>query len=149
MKSTSNIMSACLELTLQRMRFTKKCVSDIKQQINSLADQGKYKFQIYRKMNPSLEPSPFLNLPHPLSDTIMKFRLGSHKLPIETGRWKGLDRNDRICPECKVLGDEEHFLYDCQQIRRDDLQLPGSFADLWQHANVFKLFSRLVDIDVV
>ena len=59
------------------------------------------------------------------------------------------DRNDRVCPECKVLGDEEHFLYDCQQIRRDDLQLPGSFADLWQHANVFKLFSRLVDIDVV
>ena len=64
----------------------KECVSDIKQQINSLADQGKYKFQIYRRMNPSLEPSPFLNLPHPLSDTIMKFRLGSHKLPIETGR---------------------------------------------------------------
>ena len=100
-------------------------------------------------MNPKLEPLPFINLPHPLSDTIMKFRLGSHKLPIETGRWKGLDRNDRICPECKVLGDEEHFLYDCQQIRRDDLQLPGSSADLWQHANVFKLFSRLVDIDVV
>ena len=125
------------------------CVSDIKQQINSLADQGKYKFQMYRRMNPSLEPSPFLNLPHPLSDTIIKFRLGSHKLPIETGRWKGLDRCDRVCPECKVLGDEEHFLYTCPQIRRDDLQLPGSFSDLWKDADVFKLFSRLVDIDVV
>ena len=124
-------------------------VSRIKQQINSLADQGNYKFQIYRRMNPSLEPSPFLNLPHPLSDTIIKFRLGSHKLPIETGRWRGLDRSDRVCPECQVLGDEQHFLYVCPQIRRDDLQLPGELVDLWKHANVFRLFTRLKDIDVL
>ena len=124
-------------------------ISDIKQKINSLADQGNYKFEVYRKMNPSLEPSPFLNLPHPLSDTIIKFRLGSHKLPIETGRWKGLDRGDRVCPECRVLGDEEHFLFVCPQIRRDDLQLPVELSDLWKNADVFKLFERLMDIDVL
>ena len=124
-------------------------VSDIKQQINSLADQGNYKFEIYRRMNPTLEPSPLLNLPHPLSDTIIKFRLGSHKLPIETGRWRGLERGDRVCAECQVLGDEEHFLYVCPQIQRNDLQLPGELADLWKHADVFKLFARLKDIDVL
>ena len=126
-----------------------KFMADIKQQINSLADEGNYKFQIYRRMNPSLQPSPFLNLPHPLSDTIIKFRLGSHKLPIETGRWKGLERRERVCPDCQVLGDEEHFIYTCPQIRRDDLRLPGEFADLWNHADVFKLFARLKDIDVL
>ena len=46
-------------------------VSRIKQQINSLADQGNYKFQIYRRMNPSLEPSPFVNVRHGVSVSIM------------------------------------------------------------------------------
>ena len=124
-------------------------VSEIRRQINSLADQGNYKFEIYRKMNPSLERSHFLDLPHPLSDTIIKFRLGSHKLSIETGRWKGLDRSDRICPQCNVLGDEEHYLYSCVQVRRDDLQLPLEMKDLWKNAGVFTLFSRLKDIDVL
>ena len=54
-----------------------------------------YKYQIYWKMNTSLNPSPFFNLQHPLTDTIIKFRLGSHKLPIETGCWKGLKSLDR------------------------------------------------------
>ena len=124
-------------------------MSEIRGQVNSLADQGNYKFEIYRRMNPSLERSHFLDLPHPLSDTIIKFRLGSHKLPIETGRWKGLDRSDRICPQCNVLGDEEHYLYSCVQVRRDDLQLPLEMKDLWKHAGVFTLFSRLKDIDVL
>ena len=43
--------------------------SDLKDQFNKLADEGLYKYQIYRKMNPSLNPSPFLNLPHPPTDT--------------------------------------------------------------------------------
>ena len=124
-------------------------MSQVKQQINSLADQGNYKFMIYRRMNPSLERSPFLHLPHPLSESIIKFRLGSHKLPIETGRWKGLERSDRVCPECMVLGDEEHFLFSCVQVRRDDLHLPLEFENLWKHAGVFELFSRLKDVDVL
>ena len=124
-------------------------VSDLKDQVNKLADEGLYKYQIYRKMNPSLDPSPFLNLPHPHTETIIKFRLGSHKLPIKTGRWKGLDRCDRVCPECQVLGDEEHYLFNCSLVRRDDLLLPEEFGNLWKNANVFKLFARLVDVDLL
>ena len=124
-------------------------ISYIKQQIKLLADEGSYKYQIYLQMNPKLEPSPFINLPHPLSDSIIRFRLGSHKLPIETGRWKGLSRMDRVCSECKVLGDERHFLYSCSRIRRDDLQLPTELADLWKNPDVFKLFSRLSDDDLM
>ena len=119
--------------------------SDLKDRVNKLADEGLYKYQIYRKMNPSLNPSPFINLLH----HIIKFRLGSHKLPIETGRWKGLDRCDRVCPECQVLGDEEHYLFYCFLVRRDDLLLPEVFGNLWKNANVFKLFSRLVDVDLL
>ena len=47
--------------------------SDIKDQVNKLADEGLYKYQIYRKMNPSLDPLPFLNLTYPLTESIIKF----------------------------------------------------------------------------
>ena len=124
-------------------------VTKMKQQIDSYAAQGNYKYQIYKRMNPSLECSPFLNLQHPLSEKVIKFRLGSHKLPIETGRWKGLERKDRLCNECKVLGDEDHFVFDCTEIRRDDLVLPGNLSEIWQHPNVFTLTTRLMDLDLL
>ena len=60
-------------------------ISGIKQLIRLLADEGIYEFKMYLQMNPKLEPSLFINLPHPLSDTSIKFRLRSHKLSIETG----------------------------------------------------------------
>ena len=127
----------------------KEYLTDIKQQVNTLADQGNYKYQIYRQFNPTLEPSPFLNLAHPHSDTAIKFRLGSHKLPIETGRWMGLERKDRLCTECNILGDESHYLFYCSRIKRDDFMFSGRFDDLWKDPNVFQLFSRLKDIDVL
>ena len=45
----------------------------------------------------------------------MKFRCSSHKLPIETGRRFGIDREERICKDCdmNVLGDEYHFIVEC------------------------------------
>ena len=124
-------------------------MNDIKQQINSLAQNGHYKFQIYKRFNPTLEPSPFINLPHPLADKAIKFRLGSHKLPIETGRWKGIGRADRVCTECNVLGDEEHFLFRCTTIRRDDLMLPENLFDIWSHPNVFQLVARLMNSELL
>ena len=84
------------------------------------------------------------------SSQIIKFRLGSHKLPVETGRWYGIrNRNDRVCSECGVLGDEVHYLYNCAQIKRDDVVLPQNLDELWQNPNVFKLFSRLKEIGVL
>ena len=124
-------------------------VAEMKRQVILLAENGGYRFQTYLKFNPSLVRSPFIDLPHPLSLCLIKFRLGSHKLPIETGRWRGVIRDDRICDECGVLGDEFHFLYNCTQIKRDDLVLPRNIEQLWQHPNVFTLFSRLMEIDVL
>lgn len=43
---------------------------------------------------------------------ITKLRLTSHDLPIETGRYTNIPRNNRICPLCpmKSIGDELHIL---------------------------------------
>ena len=54
-----------------------------------------YKYYIYLKINPTLAPSPFLNVQNKLVTQITKFRLGSHKFPIETDRWRRMPRDQR------------------------------------------------------
>ena len=60
---------------------------EVKAKIMAFADNGQYKYKIYRDVNPSLQRSPFIDNLHGLSGDIMRFRLGSHVLQIETGRW--------------------------------------------------------------
>ena len=44
-----------------------------------------------------------------------KFRTTNHHLPIETGRWQSIERNNRKCLYCNKndLGDEYHYLFVC------------------------------------
>ena len=52
-----------------------------------------------------------------LSDRIMiaKFRCSNIKFPIETGRWNGVPKDERICNLCgNGIGDEVHYLFICQ-----------------------------------
>ena len=44
--------------------------------------------------------------------TLTRFRISAHKLAIETGRYKGIPRHDRICTRCtdNTVEDERHFL---------------------------------------
>ena len=100
-------------------RLTTKytCVDDIvneyrnntKRKIYDLAKEGHHKYEIYVDLNPDLKPSPFLDVVHPTACDVIKFRLGSHYFPIETGRWKGLKREERLCSACGELGDEMHI----------------------------------------
>ena len=54
-----------------------------------------YRYYIYNKINPDLLPSPFLSCVNNY-DVITRFRLGSHKLPIETGRWSRTPRMESM-----------------------------------------------------
>ncbi len=46
---------------------------------------------------------------------IMRFRLGSHMLPVETGRFDNTPRLERVCTFCDsgAVGDEQHLLMEC------------------------------------
>ena len=108
------------------------------------ATDVKYRFYIYNKINPGLTPSPFLNTMN-YGDLITRFRLGSHRLPIETGRWSGLQRCQRLCPKCNVLGDEYHFLFDCTETYKDPTHyFSGELHDVWSNENFFLRFKELV-----
>ena len=46
---------------------------------------------------------------------LAKFRMSAHQLKIETGRYQGLEENDRICLLCKSgeVESEIRFLMEC------------------------------------
>ena len=47
---------------------------------------------------------------------ISKIRLSSTKFPIELGVYEKLARDERVCTfECEKLGDEIHYLFNCNQ----------------------------------
>ena len=60
----------------------------------------------------------------------VRLRLGSHYMPIETGRWRRIPRHDRKCTPCYTLGDERHCIYDCPEIERNDIEDIPDLKDL-------------------
>ena len=53
--------------------------------------------------------------PIKLRKYLIKFRTRNHKLPIETGRWRGISRENRKCHLCNSdIGDEFHYLLVCR-----------------------------------
>ena len=104
----------------------------VKDRIRDHVAKGKPKFARYLSYNPNLEPSPFLKCMHPLTTDIIRFRVGSHSLPIETGRWTQKKREDRICDICGVVGDELHYIHDCNRIPRNNLNLHREVSEIWK-----------------
>ena len=56
-----------------------------------------------------------LHLPHALQISPGQLRVSSHRLRIESGRTKGIPREDHICTLCDLweIKSEEHFTTRC------------------------------------
>ena len=78
--------------------------------------------------------------------SFLKFRTANHKLPIEVGRWTNTDISDRKFPKCDAndLGDEFHYLLQCQYFKRDRIQFLDKFY--YTRPNVLK-FTQLMNSD--
>ena len=103
-----------------------------------------YKYKMYPLNNPNFIPSPFVNDVRYICNVITKFRLGSHRLPNETGRWCRKPRHGRLCETCNVLGDESHFLFRCSEIDISGLNLPQNVTDFWHAEDMCILFTRII-----
>lgn len=57
----------------------------------------------------------FSILPPYFMHLLCRFRCGSHRLPVETGRWRNTPRNERLCTLCEShdIGDEFHYIFEC------------------------------------
>jgi hypothetical protein len=93
--------------TILQDQFTQKWRSEIEN-----STKGVY----YNIIKQSLTFEKYLLLPKQISIPILKFRACNHNLPIETGRWRQIPRENRKCPLCNspVVGDEFHYLFKCE-----------------------------------
>ena len=83
----------------------------------------KTKTVTYRNINPSFSVhSMYTSADKYIADyrrtEMTRFRVGSHRLKVETGRWSRLPREQRTC-SCVVGGvqDEEHVVFQCEYTR--------------------------------
>ena len=86
--------------------------------ISRIRNSARTKFITYQTlMNPRLEQHG-MYLTAEVREyqrlTVTKFRLSSHNLAVETGRWSRKPREARLCPLCRVVQDECHALAECQ-----------------------------------
>lgn len=70
-----------------------------------------YNYRMFKKS--LIIENYLLKLPLSLRIPLTKYRLSNHKLPIECGRYEQLERGERKCSSCNVLGDEYHYLFQC------------------------------------
>ena len=86
-----------------------------------------------------------IDLPDALKYIVCKFRSVDHKLPIETGRYTRIPRNERVCKMCNSgqLGDEFHFCLECPALK----ELRNTFlpANIYKRPNVIN-FGRILNI---
>jgi hypothetical protein len=52
---------------------------------------------------------------------LCKFRASNHKLPIVTGRFDKIKKEDRTCPLCSLneVGDESHYTFQCSYFDKE------------------------------
>ena len=70
----------------------------------------------YRIFKENIELEEYLKiLPKKSASILVKFRANNFKLPIETGRWQNIPREQRKCHICQTnqIGDEYHYIFEC------------------------------------
>ena len=75
-----------------------------------------------------------------LRSALRRYRLSSHKLKIERGRYHNIDRKNRICKYCnlKAIENEYHFLLVCPLYRNIRKQCFTSYYCSWPTINKFE-----------
>ena len=93
-------------------------LESIKQKISN--DQDSTRRRTYKQLNVRLEsPEVYHNqifIPEHHRIAFTRFRVGSHRFRIETGRWSRTPRERRLCP-CGEVQDEVHVVKNCDLLR--------------------------------
>ena len=73
-------------------------------------------------------------------NALIRFRCSSHNLMIEEGRFRKIERNNRLCKQCNmnVIEDEFHFLLVCPTFRQLRCQSLPNYYCHWPTKAKFK-----------
>lgn len=128
--------------------FARVEIEHIISNIRTIAEDNLSKQGQYKAVNPDLT-SPKMYRTATLTESdrkiLTRYRCGSHKLKIETGRWDKTPRAQRICPcqvECQTL---EHVLYRCA--RTEHLTRPDS--PIHQYSMTMNCAKQLRNIETI
>jgi hypothetical protein len=98
--------------------------NNISSLVRNFANETGTKAVTYRKMNPSLQTHQVYTTKEYVNErarlTFTKFRLSSHSLKVETGRWSRIAHEDRLCDCGEAVEDEYHVLFSCT--KTDDVR---------------------------
>ena len=85
--------------------------------VGKFRDQNSTKARTYREINPELITHKVYNTKEYINErerlSFTRFRLSSHHLKIETGRWARIEREERVCGCGNGVQDEQHVLFWC------------------------------------
>ena len=84
---------------------------------SEMMDMNNNRLNILLDMKDTFEMSSYLKVSKfPMHRIAMtKFRISAHRLPIETGRYEQIPREERNCPfGCQQVGDEQHYIFQCR-----------------------------------
>ena len=123
----------------------KRCLRDqfIQQWISDVNTKDIcYNYRLYK--NSFQQEQYLLRLPERLLYPLIRFRTLNHRLPIQTGRWNDVPRNERLCTKCNLgdIGDEFHYALVCpffNEFRKK--YIPCKF---WKYPNIVR-FKLLFD----
>ena len=135
--------------------FVADTLAEIKDGINNKPPTA-MKFRTYCSLNPTLEVHPLYTkkaatIPDYLRITFTRYRLSSHQLRIEVGRWSRTPRDQRICPCGTGIQDEFH-VFQCPMntdILNDSTKPYHSPKDIFHETSIddlkslHKMLSRL------
>ena len=102
-----------------RKVVTEKYRNKLKEKLSSYSDESN--LFLYSKLKSSIGLEKYLSELTSFENIFFfyKFCTSDHCLQIETGRYKNIPRQKRLCNICKVVEDECHFLLNCKLIIRN------------------------------
>ena len=93
----------------------------LRRRVSLCANRDSTRAMTYVEMNPGLSLHPVYVGESLLQDDLRivftRFRVSSHRLRIETGRWSRTPREERLCQCGNGVQSERHVLVDCQLVK--------------------------------
>ena len=96
----------------------------------------------YALIKDNVNEANYLNiLSCPASRTMLKFRTGNHKLPVEVGRWNNIELQERKCQLCQTsnIVDELHYLLECSFFQTERKSLIDQYY--YKRPNILNLMN--------
>ena len=131
----------------------KQCIDHftnmVKSQLTAAKSDNGTKLSLYAHIKNDYKYESYLDSNHSYKNELSKFRLSSHWLPIERGRYARpkIDRIKRICIMCnKALGNEIHAMFRCTHpaIKNVTTRFLGEILDICPQLRNFSDKDRMV-----